>query len=63
MFKCGISGANLFPGLMYPAWGKENSLKGVKEVSFLLQRFLIHGPAVHMTMGMVGQAELRPEFG
>lgn len=37
--------------------------KGVKEVSFLLQRFLIHGSSVRMSMGTVEQAKLRPEFG
>lgn len=53
-FQCGISGADLFPGSRYPAWGKENTPEGVKEVSFLLQKFLIHGPSVHMSMGVVG---------
>jgi len=47
LFKCEISGADLFLGLIYPAWEKENILKDVKKASFLFQRFLIHGPSVH----------------
>lgn len=48
MFKWGVSGADLLPGLMYPARGKENTFKGVKGMSFLILR------CVCVTIGVVG---------